>query len=57
MQFMFISFRNVEKLQKFTGEFEITPKKPGEKEFNVSFNCFQIHAITGFHDIKIKKKQ
>lgn len=51
---MFIYFRDVEAYQKFTGYFEMTPKKPGLRTIVVYFNCFPIDSVNASHEIQIK---
>lgn len=45
---------NVENLKDFSGSFEMTPAKKGEREIVVYFNSKQISAVTGSHTVQIQ---
>ncbi|KAL4235097.1 hypothetical protein ACF0H5_006735 [Mactra antiquata] len=42
---------------KFTGSFELVPKKKGESDITVYFNCALIEAVTSSHKMTIKSNQ
>ncbi|XP_060561323.1 hemocyte protein-glutamine gamma-glutamyltransferase-like isoform X2 [Ruditapes philippinarum] len=45
--------QNVNAGATYTGKFNMCPKKPGDREIVVYFNCTQIYAVNISHQIKI----
>ena len=48
------SSRNIESKHVFSGSFEVTPVKTGDKEIIVSFTSMQLSDVTGAGRIKIQ---
>ena len=50
----FLFSRNIESRHVFSGSFEVTPVKAGDKEIIVSFTSLQLSDVTGTRRIKIQ---